>query len=254
MRRLVLNFCAVALLAQQEELRNPRTSPADVTAGASTFRSHCAPCHGLDATGGRGPNLAAGTFFHGSSDADLLRNISNGIPGTGMPGLFYSPDRVWQIVAYLRSLHKSSPANSAGDPGSGAELFRVKECARCHRIAGQGGRLGPDLTNIGAIRSPEHLRRSITDPDAEVGPDYWTVTLTGKDGKTVRGLLMNEDTYTVQFIDLHEQLHSVSKAELKTYKVEKLSTMPSYKTSLNEKELDDLVAYLSSLQRKGGSR
>jgi mono/diheme cytochrome c family protein len=100
----------------QEEVRNPRTSPDDVAAGARTFRQHCSACHGLNGEGGRGPNLANGQFYHGSSDLDLLNNISDGIPGTEMPSLFYSPDRVWQVVAYIRSLNMavvySSMANS----------------------------------------------------------------------------------------------------------------------------------------------
>ena len=63
-----------AALPQTEEItttRNPLTSPADVAAGAKTFRSHCAPCHGLHGEGGRGPNLASGVFFHGGTDLDL---------------------------------------------------------------------------------------------------------------------------------------------------------------------------------------
>src|ERR1051325_1304532 len=104
-------LCAGAAFAQQEEIKNPRTSPADVKQGEKTFRAHCSPCHGFKGEGGRGPNLATGEFFHGSSDAALLQNISFGIPGTEMPGLFYSSDRVWQIIAYLRSLNAGSSAS-----------------------------------------------------------------------------------------------------------------------------------------------
>ena len=46
--------------------------------------------------GGRGPNLRTGVFFHGGADADLFRNITDGITGTAMPGVFFSPDQVWQ--------------------------------------------------------------------------------------------------------------------------------------------------------------
>src|SRR5688572_22443118 len=93
-------FYALALLGQTDDVRNPRVTPNDVAAGAKTFRSHCAECHGLKGEGGRGPNLTEANFYHGSSDAELLKNISDGIPGTEMPGLFYSPDRVWQVIAY----------------------------------------------------------------------------------------------------------------------------------------------------------
>ena len=252
--KLILIICAVPLFAQTEVTRNPRTSPEDVAAGAKTFRSHCAPCHGFNAEGARGPNLTTGIFYHGSSDAALLKNISEGIPGTEMPGLFYSPDRVWQIVAYIRSLNSAAGARPPGDPQNGALLFRSKHCDQCHRVAGTGGRLGPDLTNIGAARSTNYLRQSIVDPNADVRQRYWVVDLTTKQGKTYTGFLMDEDTYTVQFMDMSEQLHSMVKADLASYKIEKTSKMPSYAGSLKKNELDDLVAYLWSLRPKEGGQ
>lgn len=243
---------ALALAAQDETeiepLHNPRTSPDDVAAGAKTFRSHCAPCHGLHGEGGRGPNLRSGIFHHGGSDRDLLNHISDGIAGTEMPGIFYSPDRVWQVVAYVRSLHQGKSVGLRGDVSAGARLFQRSGCGNCHRVAGQGGRLGPDLTTIGATRSPEHLRESILDPNADVRERYWVASATDAAGKTYMGFLINEDTYTVQFIDFDEQLHSLSKSELSSYKVEKVSKMPSYKARLSATELDDLVAFLSSLR------
>lgn len=252
MIRLFSILCSVVILhAQTDPVRNPRTSPEDVAAGAKTFRSHCAACHGLHGEGGRGPNLGSGTFYHGGSDADLLNTISSGIGGTEMPGLFYSPDRVWQVVAYLRSLGQSSAGNAPGDDSAGAALFRDKGCAGCHRIAGEGGRLGPDLTNIGVTRSQDHLRQAILDPNADVRRRYWVVTATGKDGRSYSGFLMNEDTYTVQFMDFNERLHSLSKAALTSTKVDKVSKMPSYSGKLSDKELNDLVAHLISPRPQG---
>lgn len=237
-----------------EETRNPRTSPSDVEAGAKTFRSHCSPCHGIKGEGGLGPNLAAGRFFHGSSDGALLNNISNGIPGTAMPGLFYSPDRVWQVVAYIRSLSAANKPRSAGDPAHGAAVFRNQRCAQCHRIRGSGGRLGPDLSEIGASRSPDFLRKSLLDPNADVQPRYWTVRFRDASGKRVEGFLMDEDTYTARLIDLEQRLRSVNKAEVTDYRIDKTSRMPSYKGSLSEKDLTDLIAYLESLQPAGENR
>jgi mono/diheme cytochrome c family protein len=114
--------------------------------------AHCAPCHGLRGEGGRGPNLARGRFYHGSSDADLLRNITEGIPGTVMPGIFYMEDRVWQVVAYIRSLSAGIEV-PIGDTARDAALFRSKGCVGCHCVSGQGGKLGPDLTQIGRMLS-----------------------------------------------------------------------------------------------------
>lgn len=252
---LLLTLICITAMAAQERggESNSRTSPADVEAGAKTFRSHCAVCHGPHGEGGRGPNLARGQFYHGSSDADLLDNISKGIPSTEMPGLFYSADRIWQIIAYIRSLNAAA-SKPAGDPAAGATLMRSRGCLECHRINGEGGRLGPDLTSIGQVRSPEYLHQSIVDPDADVDPRFKMVSFRDDSGTPYQGFLMNEDTYTVQLIDTHEQLHSFAKAELKNYKVEKKSTMPSFKGTLNDVQLQDVVAYLSSLRPQGGGR
>ena len=254
MSRCVVLLWAAALYAQQGELTNLRTSPGDVALGEKTFRSHCSPCHGLEGEGGRGPNLANGVFYHGSSDAALLENISNGIAGTEMPGLFYSPDRVWQVIAYIRSLNAGSRPAPAADTARGAALFQEQGCAGCHRVHGAGGRLGPDLSTIGKTRSPDHLRRSILEPGAEVQPRYQVVRATDSAGKKYEGFLMNEDTYTIQFIDMSQQLHSLEKSSLRSLQIDKTSKMPSYRGRLSEEQISLLVAYLSSLRPSGGAQ
>jgi putative heme-binding domain-containing protein len=246
MHRLVILLWAGSLLAQHG-MRNPRTTPEDIAAGAKSFHSHCAPCHGLKGEGGRGPNLASGRFYRGASDAELLAKISDGIPGTEMPGIFYMEDRIWQIIAYIRSLNASAE-RPTGSLARGADLFRSKGCIGCHRVRGEGGALGPDLSQIGKMRSLEHLRQSMIDPSADVQPRYWVASFKDGAGKAVEGFVMNEDTYTVQLMDMNEQLHSYDKAAMKEYKVEKISKMPSYKDSLTGEQLDDLVAYLASLR------
>ena len=254
MRALIAFFWATAMLAQNQSTPRPGRTPADVAAGAKTFRSHCAECHGLQAEGGRGPNLAEGRFYHGASDADLLKNISEGILGTEMPGLFYSEDRVWQVIAFIRSLNEASHGTAAGDRGHGERIFLSSGCSSCHRVQGNGGRMGPDLTNIGKIRSAQHLRESVINPAADVRQRYWIVDLVTEEGKPITGFLMNEDTYSVRFIDFNGELGSHPKSDLKSYRVQKTSRMPSYKDRFSVKDLDDLVAYLSSLRPGEGGR
>lgn len=245
MFRLTLFLLSASLYGQGAG--NPSASPADIAAGAKSFRSHCAPCHGYEAEGGRGPNLTTGHFFHGSTDADLFNNITSGIAGTEMPSIFFSPDRVWQIVAYIRSLNRTS-VKPEGDPSIGRALFRSKGCAQCHAIQGEGGELGPDLTEVGASRSVENLRESIVEPDAQVPPRYWVVSFEDKSGRQVKGFLLNEDTYTVQLLDMNANLRSYGKADVSNYMIDKHSVMPSYRSSLNAEQLNHLVAYLWSLR------
>jgi putative heme-binding domain-containing protein len=252
-KKLVFLLCwTTGLIAQTGEIRNPRTSPEDVAAGALIFRSHCAECHGLHGEGGRGANLAGGTFYHGSTDADLLRNISEGIPGTEMPGTFFSDNQVWQMVSFVRSLsERAIETRVAGDPAAGEPLFRGKGgCARCHKVDGKGGRLGPDLSNVGSSRSLKHLREALEKPDSEVLPAFWRVSVTNRSGKSYSGFRLNEDTYSIQVLDMEERLHSFSKKDLQSLKIEKTSVMPSYASVFSDRELDNLLAYLSSLRRK----
>lgn len=246
---LILIFVVMRLAGQEpQEVSNPRTSPADVAMGAKTFRSHCSPCHGIYGEGGRGPNLASGRFYHGSSDSSLLKNISQGIPGTEMPGLFYSSDRIWQVVTYLRSLNSGSEPH--GNAKRGAAIFQSLGCAQCHRVKGEGGGLGPDLTNIGAERSAQYLRESVLNPNAYVADRYRVVSFKNDAGEEYAGFLMNEDTYSVETIDFHQQLHSFAKASLKDYRVQKVSKMPSYAEKLSSGQVDDLVTFLWSLRKE----
>ena len=236
--------------AQVAPVRDPATSPEDFAAGGRIYRSHCAECHGVKGQGGRGPDLTSGELRHGSTDEALLKNISRGIPGTEMPGIFFSENQVWQVVSFVRSLSARTPRGSLpGNPAVGGALFRDKGgCLVCHMVAGEGGRSGPDLSRIGGMRSAAHLRSAILNPDAEVRSPYWQFTVVFKDGRKLSGRRMNEDTYSIRLLDGGEQLHSIPKESLAGIQVDKSSAMPEYASALRPAEIDDLVAYLASLR------
>jgi putative heme-binding domain-containing protein len=241
---------AVSLPAQERNLKNSQGRSSDVTAGAKIFRSHCAECHGLNGEGGRGPSLTTGIFFHGGTDADLFRNISDGIPGTAMPGVFFSEGQVRQIVAYVRSLSsRASDARPPGDAARGRKIFSEQRCFDCHLVRGEGSAQGPDLSLIGSQRSLEHLRQAILDPGAKVAREYWVAKITHENNSSYSGFVMNEDTYSIQILDSSRGLVSLAKRDLRKSEIDRSSIMPSYKTRINQSELNDLVAYLWSLQR-----
>lgn len=230
---------------------NPHNTPADRAAGQKIYRSHCARCHGLNGAGGLGPNLASGVFYHGTKDAELFKNISEGIPGTAMPSQFFGETQVWQIVAYVRSMSQSGAAVTVkGDAAHGEQLFAEKGCRGCHIARGDGGVRGPDLTLVGSQRSLEYLRQSILDPGAEVSREFWVAKVITKDGQSRSGFLMNEDTYMIQILDFQKGLMAIPRSQFKDYGVDKGSAMPSYKGKLSDAELDDVVAYLASLKRQ----
>ena len=221
------------------------------SAGELLFRLHCAECHGLDGQGGLGPDLTRGVYRHGETDEALYRTISQGVAGTRMPATTLSNRQLAQIIQHVRGLAGGARVAVPGDPAAGERLFSTKGgCVKCHMVRGEGGRLGPDLTAIGSLRSPANLRASILRPDEEIDAAYWTVEAVDKDGNVYSGIRLNEDSYNIQMLDVHEDLHSLNKRDLQAIRADKKkSRMPSYTGAFTPAELDDVVAYLYSLQR-----
>jgi putative heme-binding domain-containing protein len=247
---LILVWTGTAIFGQEVLVTNSHTTAADQAAGAKIFRSHCAPCHGAAGQGGLGPNLANGIFFHGCTDADLYRTITEGIPGTAMPGTFFDGTEVWQVVAYLRSLAGQAGEVARGDARRGEALFRGKGCGVCHLIRGEGGIQGPDLSSIGSRSSIEHIRQSILNPDAQVPVEYRVARITLRDNSSYSGFILNEDTYTVQLLDFSKGLESLRRSDFKSFDRSNNSSMPTFRGKLTDIELDDLVSYLGSLKRE----
>jgi cytochrome c oxidase cbb3-type subunit III len=259
---LILGVSASRVGAQG---KNPYAGDAKVAKlGEFEFRANCAFCHGLGAHGGgRGPDLTRTPKKHGDSDAEMFNTINNGVPGTAMPpngatqqGVGMTEEEIWQVVTYIRSVEKK-PGKMSGDAKRGRELFYGSDgCATCHMFDGKGGRLGPDLTAAGTSRSTEYLVESMRDPSRrlaqgiseamkEFSAEYETVDVVTNDGTNYKGTLLNEDSFTIQFLDTREQVHSFDKASLKSWNKSRQSLMPVYdEKALPEKDLQDLLAFL----------
>lgn len=243
--------------AGAQEAENPFTEGPDVRMGETSFRVHCALCHGYDAQGGAetdGPDLTTGRFRRASTQAGLFDVIRNGVDGTAMLGLDpAAPDRVvWQIITYLDSL-TLNPArvDLPGDAAAGRALFAGQGgCAACHMVDGVGGRGGPDLSRVGERRDPDELRADLLNPNREVEPRWWTMIVTRGDGSVVQGSRMGEDTFTVRLMDADEQLWSFSKSAIRSLERVRTSSMPAVGDLLTGAEVDDLIAYLVSLRKE----
>jgi cytochrome c oxidase cbb3-type subunit III len=225
----------------------------DVELGFTLFNANCITCHGANGDSVPGINLRTGQFRRVSTDDDLNRLIQTGIPGTAMPSGRYSTAELGGFVAYVRSMKDFDAAGpGVGDASRGETVFEEKgNCTSCHRVNGKGSRVAPDLSDIGAVRSPDAIRRSIVDATGSMLPLNRSIRAVTRDGKVIAGRRLNEDTYTVQLIDSEERLVSLIKSDLREYTISTTSAMPSYKDKLNGAELDDLVAYLRKLK---GSR
>ena len=235
---------------QDRVQENPHATEADIEAGARVFQRSCSLCHGADGTGGDGPDLTRGVFRHGSSDAALFRNILTGIPNSGMGGIYQPDKKIWQVVSYVRSLSRGGgDAEVPGDPSRGRRLYLSRgSCSDCHRLNGSGGRLGPDLSDLGWRRAPAHIRASIAEPSESMADEYRTVEVRTTGGNSVRGVLRNEDRHSIQLFDEFENLRSFAKADLTAVDKPGESLMPPLGSFFRGRDLDDLVAYLYSLR------
>jgi len=263
---LVLCFAVSTRLSAQE--KNPYAGdPKVAKLGEYQFRVNCAFCHGLGARGGgRGPDLTRAKR-HGSSDAEVFHNIHDGITGTAMPsatnggiGVGMSDEEIWQVVTYIRSVEVKAPAQAAGNAAHGKELFfgTNAACSTCHMIEGKGGRLGPDLSAVGASRSTEYLVESVRNPSKrlaqgileamkEFPQQYESVSVVTADGTKYAGVVLNEDQFTLQMLDTREQLHLLEKDKLRTFEKHRESAMPAYDQKLlSDKDLQDLIAFLQA--------
>jgi putative heme-binding domain-containing protein len=222
---------------------------ADLLDGERAFRNSCANCHGPDGDQIAGIDLGRGRFRRTMSDEDLVRIIRTGIPNTPMPATSMTIEQAQKIVAYLRSRAATATTGTiAGDAVRGKALFEGKgNCTSCHRVAGVGSRVGPDLTTVGSARRVAELERSLLDPDADVQPNNRFYRVVLRDGSTVDGRLLSHDTFTVQMLDTREQLRSFAKSDLRQSGFIK-SPMPSYRGTLSAQELADVISYLASLR------
>ncbi len=232
--------------------RNPyEGNPEAIKYGMGLFRSRCADCHGVDARGVRSPDLTQ-VWASGRTDAGLYRTVRFGVPNTEMPP--NPPPRmaerdIWQILAYLRTL--AAPPSTEpprGNADNGRRLFRVN-CASCHRVDGTGGRLGPDLSRIGAARAREAMVRRIRGAVEDSGPGYEPVTITPASGQPIHGVKKNEDLFSVQIMDTRERIQGYEKDKVKEVANDNRSAMPVFGTDrLSESDLDDIVRYLQTLR------
>jgi putative heme-binding domain-containing protein len=251
-----------AMLAEMQRIL---ATPAELEKGKKLFQAHCISCHGPNGEGSRGPTLAQPNLPRSGKDVDLLRIVQNGIAGTEMPRVLLQQGDAPYIAAFVRTLGQLPPEKVAGDPVKGAELFKTKgACFSCHTLDGQGVTFGPDLSDVGRRRSVAFLRRSLTDPGADIPQrfdpyrtdislpnNFMYVRAKTKAGKEVAGIRINEDTYSIQLRDVTGEFHSYYKKELaELHKDAGVSPMPMYGALFTPSELDDVVAYLASLRGK----
>jgi putative heme-binding domain-containing protein len=266
---LVISILAAGAVSQSPPRKansdKPKSSAAGVSPaprpdqarGKRLFEGHCARCHGMQGGGGTGANLRRSKLQRASDDESLFDLIRSGIPESGMPDTWAMTDNeVRDVIAYVRALGRIPPEPLPGDPDKGQLVYRKWGCSTCHIVAGKGGSLGPDLSDIGSRRGVLFLRRALLHPgkDRAVTAEGYTTYLpfvaVFKDGRVLAGARVNEDTFTIQLRDTSNRLYSLQKSDLEALHKLDVSVMPSYGTTLSATDIDNVVSYLASLKGK----
>ncbi len=264
MRACLLAFLlALPLVAQhgryEKESSHPLIgNPVAIADGAKLYTRSCAGCHGADGSGGRGPNLVRRPMWHPLSDERIFEVVRKGLPGADMPPTDLTDDETWRLVAFLHALIGPAVENPGpGDVKAGAEVFWSKKngCSNCHSIHGQGGRTGPDLTNIGGMRPLALIKESVLEPANKLfllGREAVTVKL--KDGRSISGVARNRDNYSLQVIDKAGKLHLLRMRDVAELEISESPMMPTdYGDRLSPKEIEDLLAFLSRQSLRDGA-
>jgi putative heme-binding domain-containing protein len=259
---LLLPLCmalAYRSLAQENAERSASKSggqgSAVAVAGRKSYESHCSMCHGLDARGGEhAPGIANSREVQGKSDKALFQIIRGGLPAAGMPSFPTLPENeVESVVKYLRTLGGAASAeNVNGDPLRGEKLFFGKaHCSDCHMLAGNGGFIGPDLSDFAIAHSAQKIREAIVRPNRTLLPGEQVINAETVEGQKLSGLVRNEDNFSMQLQGIDGKFHLLMKSEITKVENTGHSLMPAdYGTQLGSAELDDLVSFIARYGRR----
>ncbi|MEI6343650.1 MAG: HEAT repeat domain-containing protein [Verrucomicrobiota bacterium] len=153
---------------------------------------------------------------------------------------------------WMRDL--AAKATSSGDPARGEMIYRRDSlgCVTCHAIGGVGGKVGPDMTSIGASAQPDYLVESVLQPNVKIKEGYHSVVLSLKDGSEMVGTLARETPQEIVLRNAAGAEQPIPKADVAKREQGTASIMPAgLIDALNEQEQTDLFAFLARLGKPG---
>ncbi len=140
----------------------------------------------------------------------------------------------------------------AGEAVAGRAVFNSNGgCLACHRVGARGAVTGPNLSNVGARLTPEAIGRQLTDPPTTIDPKNRLTELVLADGKTQQGRLLNQDPFSLQLLSASGELVAYQRSQVREIRAVDPPKMPSYKNMLTDEQINNLVAYLSTLRSPG---
>jgi quinoprotein glucose dehydrogenase len=162
-----------------------------------------------------------------------------------------------KLARYEAARAKDTPlaryreALAGGDAESGRKLFLTKyevSCLKCHKLKGEGGDVGPDLTGIGSRQKREYLLESIVDPNKEIAKGFESVVLGLANGQVVAGIVKAEDAKELKLMTAEAKLLTVAKKDIEERTRGKSAMPEDVMKFLTKAELRDLLEFLANLK------
>ena len=146
----------------------------------------------------------------------------------------------------------TSASSTGGDAAAGRTVFNGNGgCLSCHRVGARGAVTGPNLSNLAARLTPEAIRRQLTEPSTTIDPKNRLTELVLADGKTQQGRLLNQDPFSLQMLNTGGELVAYQRSQIREIRAVDPPKMPSFRNILTDEQINNLVAYLSTLRSAG---
>jgi quinoprotein glucose dehydrogenase len=146
------------------------------------------------------------------------------------------------LAKYRETLH-------GGDAAAGRKIFFERpdvQCMRCHKINGEGGEVGPDLSHVGGKNPREYILESILYPNKKIAPGFESVLVKLKDGSAHAGIVKSETDSTLEINSPEDGLVKIDKSQIES-RTPGLSPMPAEIGSmLSRRDLRDLIEFLAN--------
>jgi putative heme-binding domain-containing protein len=152
-------------------------------------------------------------------------------------------------VAYEKYRAMLSPGSiSSADLKAGKAIFQ-KSCGSCHKMFGEGGDMGPDLT--GSNRTDvDYILLNVLEPSAEIQDDYKMVVINTLDGRTYSGNIISENQRQITLRVVGQEPVLINKSSIQSKDITDVSMMPpGLFENLSENEIVELMAYLKTNKR-----
>jgi len=258
---VALLWSVPTIMAQGGRGQAAPPDPAALQRGKDAYAANCAACHGTDARGGRGPDLAHSLTIVGDPTGKALGafarvgNVANGMPPINLTDAEFK-DITTFVLAEAQTQMARRPADAAavlvGDAKAGEAFFNgAGKCVTCHSVTG-------NLKGVGTKYSAQDLQRRIVYPRGRgsypgfgqaVADPPFNATATLADGRKISGAVVTLSDYLVTIQDTAGKRYTVPRTDASKVQItDPIQAHVDRMKTLTDQQMHDLTAYLAGIK------